>query len=64
MARTRFGPGIDNASLGQLNLARSVGRAVGLGFEEGVGKLVPQLLRGFVRIRRTCLELVEMIHSL
>lgn len=54
MARTWFRPWIDNVSLGQLNLGRPVGRAVCLGFEEGVGKLVPQLLRGFIGIRRTC----------
>jgi hypothetical protein len=33
VARTRLGPGIDDVSLGQLNLARPVGRAICLGFE-------------------------------
>lgn len=38
-------------SVRQLDLARPVGRAVCLGFKEVFGKLLSQLLRGFIGVR-------------
>lgn len=52
MARTRFGFGVDKWSVRQLDLARPVGRAACLGFKEIFGKLVSQLLGGFIGVRR------------